>query len=125
MLAREKWQVKTIEVLERVFQERLDQFDQHGGAMELLPDGVGPNVPWCDPVIDVSLGAGPMPATEIEEVFRENYNGASDHGRLTRMHLVREEVAEAFECDPDSPEFIEELVQVAALCVQWLEYKLP
>lgn len=124
MLAKEKWQIKTIAVLERVFEERKAQMEKHGAAMAELPDGTGPDVPWVDPVVDVALGAGPVPAKEVQEIFRENYDGASLVGRLTRMHLVREELAEAFELDGDDPAFVDEILQVAALCVQWAEYKL-
>lgn len=124
MFAREKWQVKTLAVLELVFQERQAQMEKHGTAMEKLPDGTGPDVNWCGPAIDVAGGNRDMPATEVQEVFRENYGGASLVGRLTKMHLVREELAEAFELDGDDPRFVGEILQVAALCVQWAETKI-
>lgn len=124
MLAREKWQITTIKVLERVFDERVAQMEKHGDAMRALPDGTGPDVPWVNPVVDVALGNRDVPASEVQEIFRENYDGAALVGRLTRMHLVREELAEAFELDANDPEFIDEILQVAALCVQWAEYKL-
>lgn len=124
MLAREKWQVRTIQVLEMVFKERVDQMRKHGDAMTHLPDGTGPDVPWLDPVVDVALGSGPVPAKEIQEILRADYDGASLVKRLTRMHLVREELAEAFELNGDDPSFIDEILQVAALCVQWAEIKL-
>lgn len=116
MLAREKWQAKTIAVLERVFEERKRQMAKHGTAMEKLPDGTGPDVEW--------LPAYAMNAGEIQRVLRDDYERATDQGRLTRMHLVREELAEAFELDGDDPAFVDELLQVAALCVQWIEYKV-
>lgn len=123
VLAREKWQIKTIAVLEMVFKERVRQIEKHGHAMEKLDDGVGPDVPWLRPI------SFDRTAQNIESLFRLDYemmrgDAEEPSKRLTRMHLVREELAEMFECDPDSPEFIEEAIQVAALCVQWVEYKI-
>lgn len=123
MLAKEKWQIKTIAVLERVFAEREHQMAKHGAAMKDLPDGTGPDVTWLQPI---EYG---MDATEIQESFRRDYQAhrGTEHngtlGDLTRMHLVREELAEAFELEGDDPRFVDEILQVAALCVQWVEYK--
>lgn len=117
MLAREKWQITTIQVLERVFEERKRQMAKHGAAMEALPDGTGPEVRWLQPV-------NQTPAHRVQLEFRADYEDATEEGALTRLHLVREELAEAFELDADSPEFVDEILQVAALCVQWAEYKL-
>lgn len=130
VLAKQKWQVKTIQVLEEVFQERLKQFEKHGDAMADLPSGVGPRECWLEPVLEVAQSAysGGFENTTIQEIFREDYQGLrgaenpdGQFGQLTRMHLVREELAEAFECEPGSPEFRAEILQVAALCVQWAE----
>lgn len=126
MLAKEKWQIKTIAVLEMVFEERKRQIAKHGEAMRSLPDGVGPNVRWLENT-DVNLDL--RTASEIQKAFRRDYEvtrGGDENPAqgLTRMHLVREELAEMFECDPDSPEFISEALQVAGLCVQWIEYKI-
>lgn len=120
MLAREKWQVGTMRVLERVFEERVRQTEIHGHAMRALPDGVGPETCWTAPLAH----EGMLNAASVQRLFREEYEAASGGSVLTRMHLIREELAEAFECDPDSPEFIDEILQVAALCVQWAEYKI-
>lgn len=122
MLAKEKWQIKTIAVLERVFDERVKQMAKHGDAMEHLPDGTGPNVDWVFPLSHCG-------ATVIQQEFRYDYEARRGDAekpsqRLTRMHLVREELAEAFELDGDDPRFVEEILQVAALCVQWAEYKM-
>lgn len=120
MLAKEKWQIKTIAVLERVFEERKRQMAKHGEAMRDLPGGTGPDVKW----IPLPGRVGWPDAKQIQQDFRDEYERATDEGRLTRMHLVREELAEAFELDEDDPEFVDEILQVAALCVQWAEYKL-
>lgn len=124
MLARERWQVGTIRVLEMVFEERKRQLAKHGEAMRHLPDGTGPDVCWV-----AVLDAGSVPATEVQKAFRFDYemrrgDAEKPSDQLARMHLVREELAEAFELDGDDPDFVHEIIQVAALCVQWAEYKL-
>ena len=132
MLAKQKWQAKTIKVLDEVFEERVRQFEKHGDAMAHLPDGTGPDVEWLTGVLEeggsTDLNMMPMLATDIEAMFRQDYEErraepGSEFGQLTRMHLVREEIAEAFKEHGDSPEFRAEIIQVAALCVQWAEYK--
>lgn len=117
MLARERWQIKTIAVLEKVFEERVRQMKQHGTAMRDMEDGTGPDVNWMRPINGEHAG-------DIQKLFRQEYEEyEANHGRPTRMHLVREELAEAFELDGDDPNFVYELLQVAALCVQWAEEK--
>lgn len=117
MLAREKWQIRTIDVLERVFEERKRQMAQYG-TNEDLEDGTGPDSAWLDPF-------DPSPATHIQAGFRAAYEAHEQIvGKPTWMHLVREELAEAFELDGDDPEFVTEILQVAALCVSWAEKKL-
>jgi hypothetical protein len=120
MLAREKWQIGTIAVLERVFSERVAQMKKHGDAMRALPGGTGPDSTWLAPL----GGEWILDAESIQKLLRQEYEEASEAGQLTRMHLVREELAEAFELDENDPEFIDEILQVAALCVQWAEYLL-
>lgn len=125
MLAREKWQIKTIAILERVFEERCRQMAKHGEAMRHLPDGTGPDVQWLDDIVDTD----DVTASDIQKAFRGGYEGmratpGGEYGQLTRMHLVREEIAEAFELAGDDPRFVDEILQVAALCVQWAEYKI-
>lgn len=117
MLAREKWQIKTIRALEMVFQERNRQMSLHGDAMAYLPDGTGPDERWLAPLSYVE-------AIEVQEELREDYETRASLGQLTKMHLVREELAEAFELEGDDPVFVEEILQVAALCVQWAELKM-
>lgn len=126
MLAREKWQIQTIAVLERVFGERVRQHEKFGGAMSLLPDGIGPEAEWLAPVVDEvnHVLTSHLSAAQIQVLFREEYEEAEQTETLTRMHILREELGEALECDPDSPEFVEEILQVAALCVQWAEIKM-
>lgn len=113
MLAREKWQIETISVLDEVFEERKRQVARYGFNTD-LEDGVGAyETPWL-PLTD-------RPAAEVEAEFRRDYEDfESSTGFPTWAHLVREEVAEAF--TEDDPEKLQaELLQVAALCVSWVE----
>lgn len=117
MLASEKWQVSTIQVLEGVFEERKRQVARYGQNDD-LEDGTGPDETW----LGLELDPGEtLTATDIEYRLREDYEAhEARHDKPTWMHLVREEIAEAFaESDPTRLE--EELVQVAALCVSWVE----
>lgn len=121
MLAREKWQIKTIAVLEKVFEERCRQVAQYGHN-EDLEDGTGKDVVWLSPYSQ-------EPAWANQEDFREDYeawkqNPENPTGKPTWVHLVREEIAEAFELAGDDPEFVAEILQVAALCVSWAEKKV-
>lgn len=102
------------EVLELVRQERGRQEIHYGHVNDLFEDGTGPDVQWLYP-----MGYGS--ASEIQKCFRLDYEDHETYvGLLTWMHLVREEVAEAFqESDPDR--LAEELIQIAALCVSWVE----
>lgn len=120
MLAREKWQAKTISVLEMVFQERVRQVARYGHN-EDLEDGFGPELSWTIP-----LGyEEPLDAPAVQILFREEYEAhEAKHGRPTWMHLIREEFAEFLEMDPDDPEAITEALQVAALLVSWAEKRV-
>ncbi len=110
------WVPEMVDVLKLVARERLDQVHQYGHNEE-LPDGTGPRVAWLNHT-DVNLDL--RSAHEIQRAFRANYEQNDEAGRLSWMLLVREEVAEAFQ--EDNPERLEaELIQVAALCVSWVE----
>jgi hypothetical protein len=113
MLAKAKWQVSTIQVLEEVFEERLRQVARYGHNDECA-DGAGPETRWLLPLSSAS-------AAEIQVALRSSYEAFEEEtGAPTWVHLVLEEVCEAFEAaTPDRLE--EELLQVAALCVSWVE----
>ena len=102
---------RTSSVLQDVAAERARQFATYG-TNENIKDGTGRA--WLFPLSQKSPAA-------IEAEFRENYEAHETvYGAPTWVHLVREEVAEAFaETDPDR--LREELLQVAALCVSWVE----
>ena len=110
----EHWVNGCRDVLQEVLTERRRQVEKYGHNDE-CEDGTGPDVRWLRNT-DVNLDL--CTATEIEKAFRQEYER---HDTPTWMHLVREEVAEAFEAEPGSLRQDEELIQVAALCVSWAE----
>ncbi len=96
-------------VLADVKTHRAEQITRYG-LNEDLEDGTGLKTRWLMPLSFYS-------ATAIEELLRTEYGS---HHKPTWMHLVREEVAEAFMAE--TPEELRaELIQVAALCVSWIE----
>lgn len=113
MLARQKWQINTINVLDRVFEERCRQVATYGTNYD-IEDGTGPGTRWLLPYTSQS-------AAEIEVGLRRDYEDhEAETGNPTWVHLIREEVAEAFK--EDDPETLtRELIQVAALCTSWVE----
>ena len=104
----------TLKVLNRVLAERKAQEARYGATNALLVSGTGPETRWLGPYTGHS-------AEQIERTLRRDYEGWEDEeGLPTWAHLVREELAEAFkESDPER--LAEELIQVAALCVSWVE----
>lgn len=104
---------RTTPVLLDVAAERSRQVARYGHNDD-LQDGTGPRTAWLLPV-------AAHPATEIEQIFRGDYEDYEEEtGKPTWAHLVREEIAEAFqEADPER--LREELIQVAALAVSWVE----
>jgi hypothetical protein len=104
-------------VLTDVAAERGRQIARYGTNSDLA-DGTGLDERW--------LGHGLDPlqqhtAWDIQIDFRADYEAhEAEHGKPTWMHLVREEVAEAFQ-ESDPARLRAELIQVAALCVSWIE----
>lgn len=105
---------QTVNVLSDVRAERARQFAMYG-TNEDLEDGTGPEVMW------VGSGRGGLTASELEAHLRKEYeHHEAEHGKPTWRHLVLEEVAESFQ--ENSPTRLrEELLQVAALAVSWIE----
>lgn len=108
--------IRTRAVLERVFLERQAQEVRYGGANLTTQSGSGPGTRWLEPYTTDS-------ASTIQEKLRTDYEGFEDEAPVTWVHLVREEIAEAFQED-DPARLSAELIQVAALCVSWVE-RLP
>ena len=108
------WQEGCRRVLQSVLEERIEQEIRYGHVNDDLIDGTGPDVRWLPYV-------GRMEAFQIQEDLRVDYERwQAVNGLPTWMHLVREEIAEAFqETDPERLQG--ELIQVAALCVSWVE----
>lgn len=107
---------RTREILERVFRERQAQEARYGTANLNTQSGTGPDTCWLLPYTGSS-------ATQIQERLRLDYEEFEDEAPVTWLHLVREEIAEAFQ-EADPARLAEELIQVAALCVSWVE-RLP
>lgn len=104
---------QTLGVLMELADERARQFARYGTNSD-LEDGTGPSVSWLRPL-------HAAPAVTIEVSFREEYLIHEQRtGRPTWTRLIREEVAEAFQ-EKDPTRLREELLQVAALCVSWVE----
>lgn len=101
-------------VLGLVLEERKAQEAQYGDRNLWTQDGTGPATRWLGPYTGAS-------ASEVQQELRRDYEDWEDNaGPPTWVHLVREEIAEAFQ--EDDPELLsKELVQVAALCVSWVE----
>jgi hypothetical protein len=108
-----RWPCTTKTVLQAVSMERGRQFEKYGDNTS-HPDGTGPETRWLLPVSGNS-------AKRIEAQFREDYEDyAEEECDVTWVHLLREELAEAF-METDSRRLDEELVQLAALAVCWVE----
>ncbi len=104
---------RTAQVLADVAEERCRQVDRYG-TNDDLESGTGPDTRWLLPFTAAS-------ATAVESELRNEYlEYEEDAGKPTWVHLVREEVAEAF-AESDPVRLRAELVQVAALAVSWVE----
>lgn len=104
---------RTREVLDLVFQERERQEALYASTNRMLVSGTGPATRWLLPYTS-------HPADKVQEVLRSDYEDWEETSLPTWAHLVREEVAEAFQ-ESDPARLAEELIQVAALCVSWVE----
>lgn len=107
------WPCTARAVTQQVLNERAFQFLTYGDNRD-NEWGNGPEERWALPISSNT-------ATVIEEMFREHYDETEARGaQVTWVQLIREELAEAFkEDDPDRLQ--RELIQVAALCVSWVE----
>lgn len=98
------------DVLSDVFAERMDQHSRYNNDVTEL--GMGPETRW--------LPYTPLTATLIQEDLRADYEAYEDEAPVTFVHLIREEIAEAFEADDPAKQYAE-LIQVAALAVSACE----
>lgn len=105
---------RTRAVLDLVLEERVAQEARYGEANLTIVNGTGPETRWLQPLSQVS-------AVQIQKALRRDYEEFEDEtGAPTWVHLVREEIAETFQ-EEDPARLAEELIQVAALCVSWVE----
>lgn len=101
----------THKVLLDVWEERRRQDARYDNSA--TPLGFGPSTCWLLPYTTDT-------ASTIEGELRVDYMEYEDEAPVTWLHLIREEVAEAFaESDPEL--LRAELLQVAALCVSAVE----
>lgn len=112
-----------LEVLGEIWRERRRQFDKHGDQ-DHLPDGTGPEQ-WLE------LGSLPMWSEQYRADFGDlaewakartkaaSQNEGGD-GSITFEHILTEEWAEAI-AESDTGRLRAELIQVAAVCVQWVQ----
>jgi hypothetical protein len=108
----EEWLPGALWVIQDVLKERQEQVRRYGLNAD-TPDGTGPETRWLLPYTSVS-------AREIEADLRADYEEFEEEAPVTWVHLLREELAEAFaESEPER--LYEEVLQVAALAVSWLE----
>lgn len=108
---------QTVEVLADVRAERSRQYGRYG-TNEDIEDGTGPTIHWL-----AGMGADlhRQTASGLEKSIRRAYEGhEAQHGAPTWRHLVLEEIAEAFQ-ESDPARLRDELIQVAALAVSWVE----
>lgn len=99
---------KTLAVLSEVAAERARQDGKWGPRQD--PDGTGPNT-W--------LGQ-PRRAAPARDAARERCDRAFISGEVTHAHVLIEEVYEAL-AESDPAALRSELIQVAAVCVKWIE----
>lgn len=100
----------TAAVLEEVLAERARQDEKWGEQNH--PSGTGPDVQW-----PVHAWGG---AKAVAEVAKDRTDWRAREGGLTYLDILHEEVAEAF-AEKDEQALRAELVQVAAVAVQWIE----
>ena len=107
------WLNGSLHVLQDVLAERTRQVARYG-FNEDLEDGTGPATRWLGPFTGLS-------AADIERDLRADYEDWEDtEGKPTWVHLLREELAEAF-MEDDPAKLYAEVIQVAALAVSWCE----
>jgi hypothetical protein len=100
--------------LDEVRAHRAWQAERYHDVNQTMPDGTGPDAQWIPGL--------PYDAATIETIFRLDwdYDRDPDPKEQSWMRLLREEVAEAFAC-PNTLCLREELVQIAAVAVSWIE----
>lgn len=101
-----------IDVINDVLAER-DKQDAKWGEQN-HPNGTGPNK------LPMPYNSGSWNAAFAAEQLTLCTNSAAQSGYVTWLHILREEVFEAF-AEEDPAKLRAELIQVAAVAVQWAE----
>jgi hypothetical protein len=99
-------------VLLEVADERVRQTDKWGEQNP--PNGTGPSK------LPMPYGSGSWSAAVAAESLKIITECAAQIGQCTWLHILREEVFEAF-AESDPAKLRAELIQVAAVAVQWVE----
>lgn len=98
----------TAQVLLDVLDERTRQNAKWGEQNH--SDGTGPDAVW----------AFTGPASYVAQCAKRDTDEAADAGVVTWRHIIVEELAEAI-AEDDVDRLRAELIQSAAVCVQWVE----
>ena len=104
-------------VLDEIAAER-DRQDARWGEQN-HPDGTGPDTGWVDQITP-AFGWDDQQAAHAAKLARRSCQQAARVGHVTWLHILREEVAEAF-AESDPAKLRAELVQVAAVAVAQIE----
>ena len=110
-------------VLDEVQAERERQTRKHGDQSH-LPDGTGPDLVWRDVPMALPLNSDDVRAGQAAGWAKARCKAASQNeggdGSVTFEHILTEEVLEAL-AESDPIRLREELIQVAATAVQWVQ----
>lgn len=106
---------ETEDVLIEVANERVRQDEKWGEQNH--PNGTGKN--WVDEIVP-AFGWNDTPSDHAANLAKRATDRAALKKKLTWMDILREEVAEAF-AETDSENLRMELIQVAAVAIQWVE----
>jgi len=106
-----------LNVVVAVMNERTRQ-DKQWGDQSHLPDGTGPGALWYGSNFYREMGD--QQATVTAQVAQDRCDDAARRGCLKWIDILIEEVAEAF-AEDDPGKLRAELVQVAAVAMQWIE----
>ena len=110
-------------VLEEISHERGRQIAKHGNQSS-LPDGTGRRHEVFGELDDLLINQGPevhnAALARVAKVRTDSASHSEGNGSITFEHILTEEWAEAI-AESDPALLRAELVQVAAVCVQWIE----
>lgn len=119
----QKGQVITESILTEIRNERMRQQKKHGDQNH-LPSGTGPDGNLFGELLEAAGNEGVLDNERISELAKARCKAASENeggdGSITFEHILTEEFFEAI-CEDDPERLYGELVQVAAVVVQWLE----